>query len=328
MGQELLITGGAGFIGSNFIHYLLEHTKHRITNIDALTYAGNPDNMKGFTTDENYRFFNVDISQTEEMNVVFDRTYDFIIHFAAESHVDRSIEDSEIFIKTNIIGTHVLLGKVLEGKARKMIQVSTDEVYGSLNKRENPFTEVNFLSPNNPYSASKASADLLVQSYYQTYKLPLITTRCSNNYGPYQHPEKFIPKIIHHALKNKPIPLYGDGLNIRDWLYVEDHCRAIYTVMNHGKTGEVYNIGGNNEMKNIDVIRIILNYLGKGNELISYVPDRKGHDRRYAIDSTKVKQELGWEPKASFDEGIKQTIDWYINNEKWIENALCRGKLS
>jgi dTDP-glucose 4,6-dehydratase len=328
MSQELLITGGAGFIGSNFIRYLLEHTDHRITNMDALTYAGNPDNMKDFFESKNYRFFECDISQAEDLNKVFDQTYDVIIHFAAESHVDRSIESAKSFIETNINGTHALLGKVLEGKARKMIHISTDEVYGSLNKTDAAFTEQHCLAPNNPYSASKAGADLFVRSFHETYQLPLIITRCSNNYGPYQHPEKFIPKIIYYALNNKQIPLYGDGLNIRDWLYVEDHCRAIYTVMNHGEAGEVYNIGGNNEKTNIDVIRTILHYLGKGEELISYVADRKGHDRRYAIDSTKVKKLLGWEPSVSFDEGIKQTIDWYINNQNWIGNAISRSELS
>ncbi|MFC0561978.1 dTDP-glucose 4,6-dehydratase [Halalkalibacter alkalisediminis] len=327
MSLDLLITGGAGFIGSNFIRYLLKHTTNRITNIDALTYAGNPDNIKNFTTSENYRFFKIDISQTEELNQVFDRSYDVIIHFAAESHVDRSIKNAKAFIETNINGTHALLGKVLEGKVRKMVQISTDEVYGSLKKMDAAFTEYHCLSPNNPYSASKAGADLLVRSFFQTYKLPIIITRCSNNYGPYQHPEKFIPKIIYHALTNKKIPLYGDGLNIRDWLHVEDHCRAIYMVVKHGQAGEVYNIGGNNEMTNIDVIRTILHDLGKGENLISYVPDRKGHDRRYAIDSTKIKKELGWQPATSFSEGMKQTIDWYIKNEKWIESALRRSDL-
>ncbi|WP_332694844.1 dTDP-glucose 4,6-dehydratase [Halalkalibacter lacteus] len=328
MSQELLITGGAGFIASNFIRHLLKNTTNRITNIDALTYAGNQENMNGFAESENYRFFHGDISQTETLDSVFDRTYDVIINFAAESHVDRSIENAKRFIETNINGTHALLGKVLEGKAGKMIQVSTDEVYGSLNELDAAFTEQHCLSPNNPYSASKAGADLLVRSFFETYKLPLIITRCSNNYGPYQHPEKFVPKIIYNALNNKKIPLYGDGLNIRDWLYVEDHCRAIYMIMNNGKSGEIYNIGGNYEKTNIELIRTILNYLGKGDDLISYVSDRKGHDRRYAIDSTKVKKQLGWEPNVSFDVGIKQTIDWYINNEKWISNALSRSELS
>lgn len=327
MSQELLITGGAGFIGSNFIRYLLKHTNNYITNIDALTYAGNPENIKEFKESEKYRFFKTDISDTKSLSQVFDRTYDVIIHFAAESHVDRSIESAKSFIQTNITGTLALLEKVLEGKAHKMIQISTDEVYGSLNANDPSFTEKHPLAPNNPYSASKAGADLLVRSFYQTYQLPLIITRCSNNYGPYQHPEKFIPKIIYHALSNKQIPLYGDGLNIRDWLYVEDHCRAIHMVMDRGKTGEIYNVGGNNEITNIDVIHTILNHLGKDEKLISYVSDRKGHDRRYSINSTKLTEQLGWEPITSFNEGIKQTIDWYIKNVSWVEQALHRSDL-
>jgi dTDP-glucose 4,6-dehydratase len=324
--QELLITGGAGFIGSNFIRYLLKNNPNCfITNIDSITYAGNIENMNGFMETGRYRFFKFDISDSPSLNHVFDRKYDVIINFAAESHVDRSIQNAKLFIQTNISGTHALLEKVLEGKARKMIQISTDEVYGSLKLEENPFTEKTPLSPNNPYSASKASADLLVRSFYQTYKLPVMITRCSNNYGPYQHPEKFIPTIIHHALNNKPIPLYGDGLNIRDWLYVDDHCSAIHTVMNQGASGEIYNIGGNNDKTNIEVIRIILNYLGKDEHLISYVPDRKGHDRRYSIDSSKIKDLLGWEPIVSFNEGIKQTVDWYVNNLQWLNNSLNRS---
>ncbi|MFC0470036.1 dTDP-glucose 4,6-dehydratase [Halalkalibacter kiskunsagensis] len=328
MNQELLVTGGAGFIGSNFIRYLLKNTNCRITNIDALTYAGNPSNMSGFASKGNYRFFQVDITDKVALTQVFDRTYDIIVHFAAESHVDRSIENADTFLITNINGTHNLLEKLLEGKAKKMVHVSTDEVYGSLNQHDSAFTEEHPVSPNNPYSASKASADLLVRSFYQTFNLPLVITRCSNNYGPYQHPEKFIPKVVYNAINNKQIPLYGDGLNIRDWLFVEDHCSAIYTVMNHGKAGEVYNIGGSNEMTNKDVIHSILNYLGKSNDLISYVTDRKGHDRRYAINSNKIKTQLGWKPNTSFEKGLKQTIDWNVNNKTWVEAALRRSDLS
>lgn len=308
---HLLVTGGAGFIGSNFISYMLNNSPCQITNIDSLTYAGIRENMKQFDQNDRYRFFKCDISDKKELDKVFDQTYDAIINFAAESHVDRSIEDAAPFIKTNIIGTFNLLQFVLEGKANKMIQISTDEVYGSLLPEEPPFTEETPLRPNNPYSASKASADLLVRSYFNTHQLPLIITRCSNNFGPAQHLEKFIPKTIKHAKMDKEIPLYGDGLNIRDWIFVTDHCRAIRLVLEKGEPGEIYNIGGSEEKTNREVIEIILNKLGKNPDLIKHVTDRPGHDRRYAMDSSKISKQLGWNPLVSFEDGIQKTIDWY-----------------
>lgn len=311
MNKQLLITGGAGFIGSNFITYLLKHSTYSITNIDALTYAGHIDNMKSFDQYSNYRFIKCDISDSESLNQAFDQRYEAIINFAAESHVDRSIENANPFINTNINGTLNLLHAVKDGKAKKMIQISTDEVYGSLRKDDFPFTEQTPLAPNNPYSASKAGADLLVRSFYKTYQLPLVITRCSNNYGPNQHREKFIPKVISSALHDQKIPLYGDGLHIRDWLFVEDHCRAIHAVLEHGEAGEVYNIGGGSERTNKEIIKVILDYLNKDYSLIEHVEDRKGHDRRYAINWGKIYKELGWEPKVSFKDGLILTIDWY-----------------
>lgn len=309
--KHLLVTGGAGFIGANFISHLLNHSNYFITNVDSLTYAGNNENIKPFEKSNRYRFIKCDIGNEQELQFVFDQEYEAIINFAAESHVDRSILNAAPFIHTNIIGTFNLLQAVLSGKARKMIQISTDEVYGSLKPQDPPFTEETPLAPNNPYSASKASADLLVRSFYKTHQLPLIITRCSNNYGPMQHPEKFIPKIITNALNNEEIPLYGDGFNIRDWIYVEDHCRAIHMVLEKGVPGEVYNIGGAEEKTNLEVIRFILKQLGKDEHLIKHIEDRKGHDRRYAMNSTKLSRELGWKPLVSFHEGIQKTIEWY-----------------
>ncbi|WP_209125691.1 dTDP-glucose 4,6-dehydratase [Alkalihalobacillus sp. BA299] len=311
MNKNLLITGGAGFIGANFIEYMLKNSSYSITNIDALTYAGHVDNMKHFDQNPNYRFINCDISNPNSLIDAFDQKYGAIINFAAESHVDRSIENANPFVNTNIKGTLNLLYAVLNGKANKMIQVSTDEVYGSLNTDELPFTEHSPLLPNNSYSASKASADLLVRSFYKTHQLPLIITRCSNNYGPKQHREKFIPKAVTNALNDIKIPLYGDGLHVRDWLYVDDHCRALHKVLEHGEAGEVYNIGGGHERTNKEVITIILDYLGKDQRLIEYVEDRKGHDRRYAINWGKIHKELGWKPQVTFREGLFQTIEWY-----------------
>ncbi|MDR6999839.1 dTDP-glucose 4,6-dehydratase [Neobacillus niacini] len=311
MSKHLLITGGAGFIGANFITYLLRNSDYHITNVDSLTYAGNIENLSEFHHSNRYRFIKCDITNKDELSMVFDQNYDAIIHFAAESHVDRSINDAFPFIHTNVYGSFNLLQMVLSGKASKMIQISTDEVYGSLSPSDAPFTEETAITPNNPYSASKASADLLVRSYYQTHQLPLIITRCSNNYGPMQHTEKFIPKVITNALNNQVIPLYGDGLNIRDWIYVEDHCRAIHMVLEKGATGQIYNIGGSEEKTNIDVIYEILKQLGKDKSLIEHVTDRKGHDRRYAMDSSKIKKELGWCPEVSFIQGIQKTIEWF-----------------
>ncbi|QGQ44731.1 dTDP-glucose 4,6-dehydratase [Metabacillus sediminilitoris] len=311
MNKHLLVTGGAGFIGANFILHLLSNSDYSITNVDSLTYAGKYENNQPFEKSNRYRFIKCDIGKFDELRTALDQEYEAIINFAAESHVDRSIMDAAPFIHTNIKGTFNLLQAVLSGKARKMIQISTDEVYGSLEPTDPPFIEETPLAPNNPYSASKASADLLVRSYSITHQLPLIITRCSNNYGPMQHTEKFIPKIISNALNDIDIPLYGDGLNIRDWIYVEDHCRAIQMVLEKGAAGEVYNIGGTEEKTNREVIQAILNQLGKDKHLIKHVKDRKGHDRRYSMDSSKISRELGWKPSVSFEDGIKKTIEWF-----------------
>ena len=292
---KVLITGGAGFIGSNFVKYMLEkYPDYEIVNLDALTYCGNLENIVKDT--------------------------DYIVHFAAESHVDRSIEDPQIFIKTNIIGTQVLLDAAKKHNIKKFLQVSTDEVYGSLGK-EGYFTEESPLQANSPYSASKAGADLMVRAYGETFGLPINITRCSNNYGPYQFPEKLIPLMISNALEDKELPVYGDGKNIRDWLHVYDHCTAIDLVLHKGKLGEVYNIGGHNEKENIEIVKLILKELGKSESLIKFVKDRLGHDRRYAIDSTKITEELGWKPKYTFETGIIETINWYLNNQDWMEKV-------
>ncbi|MED3573255.1 dTDP-glucose 4,6-dehydratase [Cytobacillus praedii] len=315
MNNHLLITGGAGFIGANFISYLLERSNYYITNVDSLTYASNTEAIKPFEKSSQYRFFHGDIGNEQDLDAIFDQKYAAIINFAAESHVDRSIVDAAPFIRTNINGTFNLLQAVLNGKAMKMIQISTDEVYGSLQSTDPPFTVETPLAPNNPYSATKAGADLLVRSYFKTHQLPLIITRCSNNYGPIQNAEKFIPKVISNALNNIDIPVYGDGLNIRDWIYVEDHCRAIKLVLENGVPGEVYNIGGYEEKTNLEVIQIILNKLKKSDQLIHFIEDRKGHDRRYSMDSGKIASKLGWKPLVSFSEGIDRTIEWYKKQE-------------
>lgn len=311
MGKHLLITGGAGFIGANFISYILKNTQYSITNADAMTYAGNFDHCSPFQTSERYRFIKYDIGKSDQSDRLFDQKYDAIINFAAETHVDRSIIDASPFIHTNINGTFHLLQAVLAQKADKMLQISTDEVYGSLGPNDEPFTENTPLAPNNPYSATKASADLLIRSFYQTHQLPLVITRCSNNYGPMQHPEKFIPKVITNALRKNEIPLYGDGLNIRDWIFVEDHCAAIHRVLESGKAGEVYNIGGTEERTNKEVIQMILKQTGRNENLIKYVKDRSGHDRRYAMNSAKIERDLGWKPAISFHDGLERTIRWY-----------------
>lgn len=292
--MELLVTGAAGFIGLNFVHLALKDPSVSVTVIDALTYASHPEEMKKLYSHPRFRFIKGNIANEQELETAFDRHYDSIIHFAAESHVDNSIQNASLFIETNISGTYQLLLNMLKGRAAKMIHISTDEVYGTLEAGKSAFTEDSPLMPNNPYSATKASSDLLVRSFRETYKLPVITTRCSNNYGPYQHSEKFIPTIVRKALNNEKIPVYGDGLQIRDWLYVEDHCRAIRLILEKGRLGEVYNIGGGNEKTNIEVVKHILDLLGKPDSLIEYVEDRKGHDRRYAIDSSKLQSELGW----------------------------------
>lgn len=317
---SILVTGGAGFIGSNFIHYMTKHhPDYRIINVDKLTYAGNLENLRDIETNPNYSFVKADICDAAVIDSIFSSyTVDYIINFAAESHVDRSIDEPSIFLKTNVLGTQVLLDAARKHGVKKFIQISTDEVYGSLGPT-GYFTEDTPLSPNSPYSASKASADMLVMAYYHTFGLPVNITRCSNNYGPYQFPEKLIPLFVTNALADKELPLYGDGKNVRDWIYVEDHCSAVDLVLHKGVEGEVYNIGGGSEKTNIEITELILGYLGKPHTLIKYVKDRLGHDRRYAIDCSKIKRELGWKPGYSFEEGIKKTIQWYIDNQRWWE---------
>lgn len=314
--MELLVTGAAGFIGLNFVHLALKDPSVSVTVIDALTYASHPEEMKKLYSHPRFRFIKGNIANEQELETAFDRHYDSIIHFAAESHVDNSIQNASLFIETNISGTYQLLLNMLKGRAAKMIHISTDEVYGTLEAGQSAFTENSPLMPNNPYSATKASSDLLVRSFRETYKLPVITTRCSNNYGPYQHSEKFIPTIVRKALNNEKIPVYGDGLQIRDWLYVEDHCRAIRLILEKGRLGEVYNIGGGNEKTNIEVVKHILDLLGKPDSLIEYVEDRKGHDRRYAIDSSKLQSELGWKQEAPLEQALERTVDWYKSRLK------------
>lgn len=315
---KLLITGGAGFIGSNFVHYVRrEHPEYEMVNVDLLTYAGNMDNLEGIGG-ENYRFFRADIADGAAMEPLFQEGIDVVVNFAAESHVDRSILDPGVFVRSNIQGTQTLLDLSKQYKVGKYVQVSTDEVYGTLGA-EGLFAEETPLAPNSPYSASKAGADLLVRAYHETFGLPVNITRCSNNYGPYQFPEKLIPLMIRNALAYKPLPVYGDGLNVRDWLYVEDHCSAIDLVVHRGGDGEVYNVGGHNERTNLQVVQTILQELGRPESLISYVEDRLGHDRRYAIDASKIRRELGWKPKHDYESGIRATIQWYLDNERWME---------
>ncbi|ANB60801.1 dTDP-glucose 4,6-dehydratase [Anoxybacteroides amylolyticum] len=320
--MKVLITGGAGFIGSNFVNYMVKkYPNYQIINLDALTYAGNLENVKEVENEPNYRFVKGDITNRELVESLFAEGVDAVVNFAAESHVDRSITDPGVFVRTNIQGTQVLLDAAKKYGVKKYIQISTDEVYGTLGET-GYFTETTPLAPNSPYSASKAGADLLVRAYHETYELPVNITRCSNNYGPYHFPEKLIPLMIINALNDQPLPVYGDGLNVRDWLHVEDHCSAIDLVLHKGRNGEVYNIGGNNERTNIEVVKAILRYLNKPESLITFVEDRLGHDRRYAIDATKIRKELGWKPKYTFEEGLKKTIDWYLENRSWWENIL------
>ncbi|MCY7704685.1 dTDP-glucose 4,6-dehydratase [Bacillus safensis] len=311
MTKSYLITGGAGFIGLNFVKLLLQDTNVRLTVFDKLTYASHPDEMDELLKLSHFRFIQGDITLQHELDQAFDEVYDAIIHFAAESHVDRSIESAEPFIQTNVLGTYRMLEAVLKGKAKKLIHISTDEVYGDLEPDDPAFTEQTPLSPNNPYSASKASSDLLVKSYIHTHQLPAMITRCSNNYGPYQHEEKLIPTIIRKAVNGEKIPIYGDGRQIRDWLYVEDHARAVKKVLENGTAGQVYNIGGGNEKTNLDLTKTILSQLGISHDQIAFIQDRKGHDRRYAIDASKLKGELGWTQETSFEKGIEKTINWY-----------------
>ncbi|WP_054956208.1 dTDP-glucose 4,6-dehydratase [Paenibacillus dakarensis] len=318
--MKIMVTGGAGFIGSNFIRYFLKQYPYdEIINVDLLTYAGNLNNLADIS--EGLRFIKADIADKASLEPLFKEGLDAVINFAAESHVDRSIVQPELFVKTNVLGTQTILDLSKKYGIHKFIQVSTDEVYGSLGST-GLFTEDTPLQPNSPYSASKAGADLLVRAYYETYGLPVNITRCSNNYGPYQFPEKLIPLMIYNAMNGRPLPLYGDGMNVRDWLYVEDHCRAIDIVLRNGKNGEVYNIGGNNERNNLQVIRTILELLNKPESLITHVADRLGHDRRYAIDSSKIRTQLGWVPKYSYEDGIRCTIQWYQDHLDWLEQVL------
>ncbi|MEO2209788.1 dTDP-glucose 4,6-dehydratase [Paenibacillus amylolyticus] len=315
--MKLLVTGGAGFIGSNFVLYMLrEHPSYEIINVDALTYAGNLENLHTVESNPQYTFIKADIADVQQMEDVFSQGIDVVVNFAAESHVDRSILSPDIFVRTNVMGTQVLLDAAKKYQVTKFVQVSTDEVYGSLGAT-GLFTEETPLMPNSPYSASKAGGDLLVRAYHETFGLPVNITRCSNNYGPFQFPEKLIPLIISRALNDEAIPVYGDGLNIRDWLYVEDHCSAIDLVIHNGQSGEVYNIGGSNERTNIYIVESVLEQLGKPASLIQYVQDRLGHDRRYGIDPTKIRTELGWQPAHNFETGIKETIQWYLKHQDW-----------
>ncbi len=317
---KILITGGAGFIGSNFVRYMLDtHPDYELLNLDSLTYCGNLENLRGVEENPSYTFIKGDIT---DKDLVFDvvEDVDYIVNFAAESHVDRSIEDPAIFVKSNVMGTQVLLDAALNLGVEKYIQISTDEVYGTLGE-EGYFTETTPLAPNSPYSASKAAADLMVRAYNETFKLPINITRCSNNYGPYQFPEKLIPLMISNALEDKALPVYGDGLHVRDWLHVHDHCTAIDLVLHQGRDGGVYNIGGNNEKQNIELVKLILKILDKPESLITSVEDRKGHDRRYAIDSSKIQKELGWKPKYTFETGITETIQWYLDHQDWLETV-------
>lgn len=317
--MKILVTGGAGFIGSCFVRHILnKYNDYKVLNLDALTYAGNIENLNDVKNNPNYTFIHGNICDKELVSNLASEV-DCIVNFAAESHVDRSITGPEIFIETNVKGTLNLLQAAKENKIQRYLQVSTDEVYGSLGKT-GYFYETTPISPNSPYSASKASADLLVRAYYETYKMPVLTTRCSNNYGPYQYPEKLIPFFISKLLRGEKVPVYGDGLNVRDWLYVYDHCSAIDTVLHKGTVGEVYNIGGHNEKTNMEITKLILNAMGKDESSIEYVQDRLGHDRRYAISNDKIQSQLGWEPSLTFEEGIKITIDWYLQNQDWIKN--------
>lgn len=324
--MKVIVTGGAGFIGGNFIHYMVnKYSDYKIICLDKLTYAGNMETLEPVMDKSNFKFVKGDIADRDFVYRLFESEKpDIIVNFAAESHVDRSIEDPEVFLRTNIIGTSVLLDACRKYGIKRYHQVSTDEVYGDLplDRPDLFFTEETPLHTSSPYSASKASADLLVQAYGRTYKLPVTISRCSNNYGPYHFPEKLIPLVIANVLNDKPVPVYGKGENVRDWLYVEDHCSAIDLIIHKGREGEVYNIGGHNERSNLQVVKTIIKTLGKSEELITYVKDRPGHDMRYAIDPTKIHNELGWLPQTSFDEGIKKTIDWYLNNKKWWENII------
>lgn len=324
--MKILVTGGAGFIGSNFIYYMLnKYPSYDIVCLDKLTYAGNMSTLENSLKNNRFKFTKGDIADKLVVDKLFSKEqFDVVVNFAAESHVDRSIENPEVFLITNILGTQTLMDASKKYNVKRFHQVSTDEVYGDLplDRPDLLFTENTPIHTSSPYSASKASADLLVQAYYRTYKLPITISRCSNNYGPYHFPEKLIPLMIANALADKKLPVYGKGQNVRDWLYVEDHCSAIDLIIHKGKIGEVYNVGGHNEMANIDIVKLILKELNKPESLISYVTDRKGHDMRYAIDPTKIFNELGWLPQTKFADGIKKTIQWYLNNRKWWQDII------
>lgn len=324
--MTVIVTGGAGFIGGNFIHYMLKnHPEDRVICVDCLTYAGNLSTLKEAMEHASFRFCKINICDREAVYRLFAEEHpDVVVNFAAESHVDRSIENPSVFLETNVMGTQVLLDACRKYPVQRYHQVSTDEVYGDLplDRPDLLFTEKTPLHTSSPYSASKAAADLLCNAYQRTYGMPVTISRCSNNYGPYQFPEKLIPLMIANALADKPLPVYGEGLNVRDWLYVEDHCRAIDLIVRQGQVGEVYNVGGHNEMRNIDIVRLICKELGKPESLITHVTDRKGHDRRYAIDPTKIQKEMGWLPETKFVDGIQKTIQWYLENRKWWENIV------
>ncbi|WP_312353862.1 dTDP-glucose 4,6-dehydratase [Aminipila sp.] len=324
--MKILVTGGAGFIGGNFIHYMMKyHEDYEFLCVDFLTYAGNMETLEPVINNSKFKFIKADIADRKSIYEIFrEEKPDIVVNFAAESHVDRSIEEPEIFLKTNVMGTQVLLDACKKFGIQRFHQVSTDEVYGDLplDRSDLYFTEETPLHTSSPYSASKASADLLVQAYYRTFKLPVTISRCSNNYGPYHFPEKLIPLMIANALKGKSLPVYGRGENIRDWLYVEDHCRAIDVIIHEGTNGEVYNIGGHNERTNLEVVKTIIRELDASEDLITFVADRAGHDLRYAIDPTKIHNELGWLPTTTFDDGIKKTIQWYLENKQWLENII------
>ncbi len=318
MADTILITGGCGFIGTNFVRHMLEKYDYNIVNFDKLTYAGNLENLEGVDRDSRYTFVRGDIASAADLARVFEKPIDTIVNFAAESHVDRSIMDPDTFIKTNINGTFNLLEMARKKGVRRFVQISTDEVYGSLGD-SGAFREDTPLSPNSPYSASKTSADILAMAYFKTYGMPVVVTRCSNNYGPYQFPEKLIPLIITNALADMELPVYGDGLNVRDWIHVKDHCAAIDLVVHRGEDGNIYNIGASNERTNIEIVRLVLEILGKPQSLIRYVKDRPGHDRRYAIDSGKITEKLGYRPSVDFSQGMRHTVEWYVKNKGWWE---------
>lgn len=324
--MKILVTGGAGFIGGNFVHYMLKkYPNYEIVCLDKLTYAGNLSTLERVMDNKNFTFCKGDIADSEFVDKLFaEHKFDIVVNFAAESHVDRSIENPQIFLITNIIGTQVLMDACRKYGNIRYHQVSTDEVYGDLplDRPDLFFKEDTPIHTSSPYSSSKAGADLLVLAYYRTFGLPVTVSRCSNNYGPYHFPEKLIPLMISRALANESLPVYGNGLNVRDWLYVEDHCRAIDLIIHKGKIGEVYNVGGHNEKSNIDIVKTILKLLGKSEDLITFVEDRKGHDMRYAIDPTKIHNDLGWLPETKFEDGIKKTIEWYLNNKKWWKDII------